>query len=94
MTTQSPMTSKRALHIYSVEVEQWWDGAGDTDQMLSAREWLEGRFEQLGADDLARLRALDAQVMKLAAQFPVAGSWDVSMLKQTAVIAARHCVSA
>lgn len=90
MNTQSPMTIERALRIFSVEVDRWWDGSGEGDQMLSSREWLEGRFDQLDDDQTRALRRLDDQVIAKAAEFKSAGSWDVSMLLKTAEIASRH----
>jgi hypothetical protein len=88
------MTTERALRLYSVEVDQWWDGSGEADQMLSAREWIESRFGQLDAEQTQRLRHLDDQVIAKAAEFKVAGSWDVTMLLKTAQVAMKHTAAA
>jgi hypothetical protein len=84
------MTLDRALDLYSIDATSWWDGMGDSDQMLGEREWIEARFDQLTDQQLVRLRFADNQVIQKAEQFKVAGSWDVSMLLQTAAIAERH----
>ena len=94
MITQSLLTTERALQLYSVEVEHWWDGSGEGDQLLSAREWLESRFDQLDPEQAQRLGRLDDQVIARAIPFNAGGSWDVDMLMKTAKIAARHTASA
>jgi hypothetical protein len=94
MSTPSPMTLENALRLYAVEVDHWWDGAGDSDQMLSAREWIEDRADSLSEAQRKTLMQLDEKVTALAAPFQVAGSWDVSMLKKTAQLAAKHHASA
>ena len=88
------MTYERALRLYSVEVEQWWDGSGEGDQLLSAREWLEERIGELSEDHIKALRLLDEGVVKRAAVFKADSSWDVMMLRKTAKLAAAHSTHA
>ena len=90
MNTKSAMTLERALQIYSVDSREWWDGTGDTDQMLGVREWIEERIDNLSALQLDLLRSADGQVLKLAEQFQIAKSMDISMLHRVADIVNRH----
>jgi hypothetical protein len=69
------------LKSYSVDVEYWWDGAGDTHEMLGVREWLAGA--QLTPAELARLVEIDDAVLRLADAARGDG-WDVAMLRKTA----------
>ena len=79
-----------ALLGYSVDAAAWWDGMGDTDQMLAAREFIESKFEELDATQIQVLRAADERVVGLASAFMTESSWDVAMLKKIAAIAASH----
>ena len=89
MNTRSEMNSERVLSGYSVDIDQWWDGAGDTDQTLGAREWLAEFAGELTDEQRARLSAADEKAIAMAARFSVAGSFDVLMLKKIAEIARR-----
>lgn len=88
------MTSERALRLYSIEVEQWWDGSGEGDQLLAAREWLEDHISDLSDGEVRALRLLDESVAQRAAGFDGDSSWDVAMLRKTAKVAASRTAHA
>lgn len=95
MNTKYQPRLERVLKNYSVDAETWWDGTGDTDQMLAAREFIESRFDVLDAEQIQTLRAADARVMRTVSGLVVAdSSWDVAMLRKVAAIAASHTENA
>lgn len=94
MNTKLTMTLDHALQIYSVDSTEWWDGTGDTDQMLGVREWLEDRTESLSDAQWKLLRSADARILKLADQIKQPNtSSDAFMLLRVADIARLHHVT-
>jgi hypothetical protein len=69
--------------MYSVDVENWWPVAGDTDQTLGAREFL--GEAKLTTDQAERMAKVDDAVLRLAAETDGIG-WDVAMLKEIAAL--------
>ena len=71
-------------------VNSWWPEAGDTHELLGAREWLERNWGQLSAQQEHELGVVDARVEALALTHASASGWDVEMLRKTSKIASHH----
>lgn len=61
-----------ALESYSVNVEYWDPGAGDTFILLGQREFLQKNIGTLSEDQRTRMEAVDRRVLELsAARYPI-----------------------
>jgi hypothetical protein len=69
--------------MYSVDVANWWPGAGDTDQTLGAREFL--ARAALTQDQVERMAQVDDAVLRIVAAETGIG-WDVAMLNEIAAL--------
>jgi hypothetical protein len=72
---------EQSLRSYSALVEYWDEEAGDTHELLGARELLEGRI--LNPEEQAILEEADRRVIALANE-SYENTWDVVMLRKTA----------
>lgn len=81
MKKQFQTPTERLLTGYSVLVEFWEDGAGDTHELLGERELLAEL--DLTASQRADLARVDARVLELVDDAKTE-TWDTLMLKKTA----------
>jgi hypothetical protein len=81
MSKELASSTEKLLREYSALVEYWDEEAGDTHELLGARELLVGRT--LRSEDQAILGDADRQVIELASG-TYENTWDVVMLHKTA----------
>lgn len=81
MNTPSQKTSGDYLREYSGLLDSWWPEAGDTHEILGAREVLHARLVELTADEVAALRRADARAEELARRHAADSGWDATMLR-------------
>ena len=83
MSSQSPTPTESFLREYSALTDYWDPYAGDTHELLGAREVLAQRA--LNKREIAAMVETDKKVLKLVDALPDdASGWDVLMLRMTA----------
>ena len=84
MSKKFPATIDQYLRSYSAYVKYWDEEAGDSDQLLSLREWLEFNSSIMDSSETSEMVSIDDEVLALSKTHAAKGSWDAVMLKQTA----------
>lgn len=84
-----------SLNSYSVYVDYWEPGAGDSHLLLGHREFLQAHWAELSAEQRELLSAVDRRVLALAGQ-PYAddNDDDVRILRLCAEVAQKIDLSA
>ena len=84
MNTKSQKPIGDYLREYSGLLETWWPSAGDTHELLGAREILHSRLGELGTAELKELHKADARAIELARRHVSDRGWDARMLQSVA----------
>lgn len=83
MSSQSPTPTESFLREYLALTDYWEPDAGDTHELLGAREVLTQR--KLTVRETKTMEETDKKVLKLVDTLPNdASGWDVQMLRMTA----------
>ena len=74
------------LQSYLAFIEYWDAGAGDTHDLLGAREILRDRHSELSIDDALKMKSADDRVLALNIANGGKAGWNVKMLSETSVL--------